>query len=160
MAHDTRNPAPRRRSIWFKRARAAALAAVVTAGAAWAWPRPNQADLAKGNGQALKYLVERYASEHQGEACRDLGTLVAAAEEAGYNMRVRNPYSGVFAPFDDPGIARPLSLRLGDASEAGVVFYQAHPDALGRVAWQIQVATDTGHLVPVFASGTQFASRP
>jgi hypothetical protein len=137
---------------WLKRVRAATLVAVIAAGAAWAWPRPAQADLAKGNGQALRYLVERYSSDHEGVACGDLGTLVAAAELGGYNMRVRNPYSGVVAPFDDPAIARPIALHHGDATEAGVVFYQAHPDALGRVAWVITVASEKGQLLPVMAS--------
>lgn len=149
----------RRQPLWFRRARAAGLALLVVAGAAWAWPRPAMIDLARGNGEALRYLVERYAAEHEGLPCRDLGTLVTAAEQAGYNLRVRNPYTGVFANFDDPAIARPLALRQGDASEAGVVFYQAHPDALGRVAWIIQVASDNGHLMPVAATGTQLARR-
>lgn len=155
----TAKPVTARRSIAFKRARAAVLALIVTAGAAYAWPRPALDDQARGNAQALRYLIERYAQDHQGQPCRDLGTLVAAAEAAGYNVRVRNPYSGVFAPFDDPAIARPLALRQGDKSEAGVVFYQARPDALGRTAWLIQVAAGEGHLLPVHASTAQLARR-
>jgi hypothetical protein len=159
MTRSTRSAA-RRTPTWLKRVRAGVLVAVVAAGAAWAWPHPAQADLAKGNGQALRYLVERYSADHEGLATTDLGTLVAAAEAGGYNMRVRNPYTGVFAPFDDPAIARPLSLHHGDATEAGVVFYQAHPDALGRVAWEITVANDGGALLPVIAShAPQVAAR-
>lgn len=159
MSNRVRTNPARRPSLWLKRARAAGLAVLVVAGAVWAWPRPALADLAKGNGQALRYLIERYAEAHEGVPCADLGTLVVAAEEAGYNVRVRNPYSGVFANFDDPAIARPLALRQGNASEAGVVFYQARPDALGRVAWVIQVASDQGQLLPVFATTTQVARR-
>lgn len=152
-------PRSRRQALWIKRARAVAALAVLAIGAIAVWPHPGQTDLAKANGQALRYLVQRYSQDHEGAPCADLGTLVSTAEAAGYNVRVRNPYTGVIAAFDDPAIARPLSLHRGNATEAGVVFYQANPDALGRVAWVIEVASDKGQLLPVYASGQQLASR-
>lgn len=141
-----RVPPERRR---FKQVRAAVCALGVAAAAFTLWPRPDDQHLAHANGQVLRHMLERYATEHRGAACADLGTLVTAAETGGYNVRVRNPYSGVFSSFDDPAIARPLFLRRGSASEAGVVFYQTMPDALGRVEWLIQVSAPNGKLHPV-----------
>lgn len=135
-----------RDSRLFRQVRAGILALGVIAGAVCLWPRPDDQHLAAANGQVLHHMLHRYAEEHNGAPCGDLTTLLSSAETGGYNVRVRNPYNGVISSFEDPAIARPLPTRRGTANEAGVVFYQTMPDALGRVEWVIQVGTPTGKL--------------
>ncbi|MFP5503221.1 MAG: hypothetical protein ACLGIN_12095 [Candidatus Sericytochromatia bacterium] len=147
-----RRPTPRRRrarqrrlSRAFRRVRAVALLTALAAGVAWGLPEPDAEAAARSNAQVLSQLVERYAEAHEGAPAGDLGTLSAFAAAEGLEARVRNPYSGVVAGFDDPAIARPLFLHRGVTDEAGVVFYRA---LVERAAWEIRVADATGDLAP------------
>lgn len=135
----------RRLSRAFRRMRAVALLTALAAGIAWGLPEPDAAAAARSNGQVLSQLVERYAEAHAGAPAGDLGTLSAFAAAEGLEARVRNPYSGVVAGFDDPAIARPLFLHRGASDEAGVVFYRA---LVERASWEIRVADARGDLAP------------
>lgn len=127
--------------------RAVALLAIVLATGAWCWPRLDQRQAATSNALVLLQLLARYQSDHQA-SCQNLGSLLAA--ESPSAVRLRNPYSGAMGGLDDPAIARPLNTFHGSPAEAGVVFYQVHPDALGRVCWTVRVADAHGalHAVP------------